>query len=45
MDEVTEKTDEKEKAEIATRLDAEIGECLDADDTALLEEWAFELDL
>lgn len=36
---------EETKEEVAARLDAEFGECLDADDTALLEEWAFELDI
>lgn len=37
--------EEETKEEVAARIDAEIGDALDAEDTAILEEWAFELDI
>ena len=36
---------EETKEEIIERLDAEIGDYIDCDDTALMEQWAFELNI
>lgn len=36
---------EETKEEITEKLDAEIGECMDCDDAALMEQWAFELNI
>jgi hypothetical protein len=38
--------EEETKEDVAARIDAEIGcDLLDCDDYAVLEDWAFELDL